>query len=290
MVDLGLSLGAAAVKVACKIWLRDHAIAADASVEIADILSARIADVRARRKVQRQFDQLEETVADRITAVLGHEFRGLDEGERAAAVSLVHGTLQRASLTDTDLFDADLDPIYRERHIRTGARNATRDLSEAGTALYNRLLSECCTDIVELTTALPEFGPAAFTEILRRETKLIDMVRDLLDRVPAREITSLNVSADAEFAAAYRAQIVNRLDRLKLFGVTQATQRYPLSVAYISLNVDTRNAVEGISTRGGDIIHGDKNIIDISGAYSPPLEATDGPVRVEQVLEQSSRR
>ena len=238
MMDLGLSLGAAAVKVALKVWLRDHEIAADAGVEVADILSAKISDVRARRKVQRQFDQLEETVADRIMAVLGHEFRGVDEGERNAVAWLVHGTLQRARLTDEDLFAADLDPMYLERCVRASDRGATRDLSEPGTALYNRVLAECCTDIVELITALPEFGPAAFTEILRRETKLIDMVRELLDRVPARESTSLSTWEDAEFAGAYRAQVVNRLDRLRLFGVTLATQRYPLSVAYISLNVD----------------------------------------------------
>jgi hypothetical protein len=284
MVDLGLSLGAAAVKVACKIWLKDHAIAADAGVEVADILKAKIADDRARRKVQRQFDQLEEAVADRIMSVLGHEFRGVDEGERAATVSLVHGTLHDASLTDADLFAADLDPIYLERHLRAGSRNPTRDLSEAGTALYYRLLSECCTDIVELTTALPEFGPAAFTEILRRETKLIEMVRELLDRVPAREITNLGASADEEFAAAYRAQIVNRLDRLKLFGVTQTTQRYPLSVAYISLNVGVRNIADIIGIHSATVI--DSN-------FSPErlrlMFGGGGPTRVENVLSLSSR-
>lgn len=244
MTDLGLSLGAAAVKVALKVWLRDHEVAADSSVEIADILSTKIGDVRARRKVQRQFDQLEETVADRIMAVLGHEFRGVNEGERDAAAWLVHGTLQRARLTNEDLFAADLDPMYLERCLRASDREATRDLSEPGTALYNRILAECCTDIVELTTALPEFGPAAFAEILRRETKLIDMVRELLDRVPARESTNLSTWADAEFAGAYRAQVVNRLDRLKLFGVTLTTQRYPLSVAYISLNVGNSSFVD----------------------------------------------
>lgn len=281
MADIGLSLGAAAVKIACKIWLRDHALAADASVEVADILKTKIADERDRRKVQRQFDMLEETVADRIMAVLGHEFRGLDQGERTAAVWLVHDTLRQVKLTNVDLFDADLDPMYLEWQIRKGAKSATRDLSEVGTALYNRLLKECCTDIIELTTALPEFGPAAFTEVLRRESRLIDMVRELLDRVPAREISDLNVTADAEFAAAYRAQVVNRLDRLKLYGVTQALQRYPLSVAYVSLNLDSRSAP--VDNRPEDIAR------FVSNRPDGQLIAANTPERVEHALSRSSR-
>jgi hypothetical protein len=281
MIDVGLSLGTAAVKIACKIWLRDHTVAADASAEVADILSSKIADVRTRRRVQRQFDQLEETVADRILAVLGHEFRGLDDGERAATVLAARATLDRAALTDEDLFESDLDPIYLERHVRVGSRGLTRDLSDAGVALYDRLLTECCTDIVELTTALPEFGPAAFTEILRRETKLIDMIRDLLDRVPAREATGRHWSADAEFAAAYRAHVANRLDRLRLFGVTQATQRYPLSVAYVSLNVRAGNNLSAAGLAGTASFD--------SGRSDASREEIDGIVRIEGALSRSSR-
>jgi hypothetical protein len=280
MADMGLSLGAAAVKVACKIWLRDHAIAADASVEVADILKAKIADDRDRRKVKRQFDLLEEAVADRILEVLGHEFRGLDEGERSAAVWLVHDSLQRARLTEADLFDADLDPIYLEQQIRRSDRTATRDLTEVGTALYNRVLAECCTDIVELTTALPEYSQAAFAEILRRETKLIDMVRDLLDRVPAREIPTLRVTAEEEFAAAYRAQIVNRLDRLRLFGITQAPQRYPLSVAYVSLNVASRDILDNPQYEDAG---------QFGKGPHEPARNIRSTVRVERVLSQFTR-
>jgi hypothetical protein len=36
---------------------------------------------------------------------------------------------------------------------------------------------------------------------------------------------------EENFAAQYRAQVVNRLDRLRLFGLTQAPRRYPLSSA-----------------------------------------------------------
>jgi archaellum biogenesis ATPase FlaH len=280
VTDFGLSLGAAAVKIACKIWLRDHAIAEDASLEVTDILNAKIADARSRRRVQRQFDQLEETVADRIMAVLGHEFRALDEGERTAAVLAARHTLNCARLTDADLFDADLDPIYLERHIRKGTRGATRDLSEVGSALYDRLLTECCTDIVELTTVLPEFGPAAFVEILRRETRLIDMVRDLLERVPAREVGGPRGTADAEFAAAYRAQVVNRLDRLRLFGVTQLSQRYPLSVAYVSLNVTVGGRPRDARASGA---------MSSGSGRVGEQEGTDSVVRIEGALNRSSR-
>lgn len=278
VTDLGLSLATAAVKIACKIWLGDHSIAADAGLDLADILRSKIANDRNRRRVQRQFDQLEETVADRITTALAHEFRGLNEGERTAAILLAHDTLQGASLTDKDLFNSDLDPLYLEKHVRETFPAATRDLSEVATALYDRLMAECCTDIVEIISALPTFGPAAFTEILRRETKLIGMVRDLLDRVPARIVTGLRSTADAEFAAAYRAQVVNRLDRLRLFGVTQTTLRYPLSVAYVSLNISSGSVSP--RSRQGDSVW--------SGRGEPHTSASS-PVRIEELLDRTGR-
>lgn len=279
MPDIGLSLGAIAVKIACKLWLRDRAIAADAGVELADILKSRIADDWDRRKVQRLFDRLEETAGRRIMSVLGHEFRGIDPHERAAVQWLVHGALERASLTDTDLFAADLDPMFLERQIRRSSPGATRDLGEAATALYKRILAECCTDIIEIVSALPPFGPAAFTEILRRETKLIDMISELLDRVPARDVAERKATADSDFAAGYRRHVVNRLDRLRLFGVTQSTLRYPLTVAYISLNVTSAGRVSDISMQPDTLF----------GHLDGKTAVAESPVRIEQLLSQSTR-
>jgi hypothetical protein len=102
-------LGAAVVKTACKLWLKDNAIAADAVVGVAEIVQAQVADVRERRRVRRLFEDLEERVADNVLNSLDVEFRGVEENERAAATLAVADTLDTAKLTNQDFFAADLD-------------------------------------------------------------------------------------------------------------------------------------------------------------------------------------
>ena len=91
-------------------------------------------------------------VAEKLKVLRQHEFAGMPDNEWAAAVLAVGDTLRGARFADADIFAGDLDPLYLRRHILVGARGATRDLSAAGTALYHRLLSECCAYVVELTS------------------------------------------------------------------------------------------------------------------------------------------
>ena len=234
MTDIVLSLGAAVVKAACKVWLKDHEFAADASASVIDIVNARVAGTRERRHVRRLFEDLEEAVAERLDTTLKHEFR-MPAGERDAAVLAVADTFDRARLLQEDIFAADLDPLFLERNIRADRPAATRDLAPPAVALYDRLLGECCTYVIEVARDLPSFHAGAFTEILQRQSQILEAVRELLQRAPSIEAGT----PDAAFTARYRYQVANILDRLELFGVTAAdsVRRYPLSLAYIRLSV-----------------------------------------------------
>jgi hypothetical protein len=238
MEGFTLALGAAVVKSAAKLWLGDLPIAADASASAIDALVGRLNSVRDQRKLQRLFDQLEETVADRLTPLLDREFRSLDEGEREAAVCAVRETLEKAPLTDADLFAFDLDAGYLDRHLRAAVPGqAERSaLSESGTAFYNRLLRECCGTLVEITKTLPKFQTGVLNELLRRDTETLELIREVLSRIPDRR------SAD-DFEADYRQQVVALLDRMEFFGATLSgsARRYPLSVAYLSLDASAKN-------------------------------------------------
>jgi hypothetical protein len=240
MADLLLGLGAAVVKVACKVWLKDDAFAANASVEVVDIVRAKVSGELDQRSARRLFEDLEVPVAKKLGVLRQHEFAGMPDNEWSAGVLAVGDTLRRARFTDADIFAGDLDPLYLRRQIATGARGATRDLSEAGTALYDRLLTECCAYVVELTSTLPRFSVGAFAEILRRESVILQRVNEVLDRMPSPDAVRAGAArAEEDFAAAYRRQVVNRLDRLELFGVTvsESVRGYPLSTAYVSLSV-----------------------------------------------------
>jgi len=142
--DLVLGLGTAVVKVACKIWLKDYSFASDASSDVVDIVKERVSGELDQRKAQRLFEDLEEPVAKKLEWLRRHEMAGMPDNEWTAAVLVVGDTLRQATFSDADIFAGDLDPLYLRRKVAAGSPNATRDLSEAGTEVYRRLLTECC--------------------------------------------------------------------------------------------------------------------------------------------------
>jgi hypothetical protein len=93
VVDLLLGLGAAVVKVACKVWLKDNEFAADASAEVVDAVRTKIAGELDQRNTRRLFEDLEVPVAKKLSEFRDHEFRGMPDNEWNAAVIAVGDTL-----------------------------------------------------------------------------------------------------------------------------------------------------------------------------------------------------
>ncbi|MEV4142955.1 NACHT domain-containing protein [Amycolatopsis sp. NPDC049691] len=229
-----IALTTAVVKAAAKIWLGDRPIAADASAKALDLLEKQVTGLNDRRKLRLLFTNLESRVADRLLPFLDVEFRALPENERAAAVDAVRETFDEAALTDDDLFATDLDAAYLYRYLLRTVPGVTTLLSADATELYQRVLRECCAYLVQVTSTLPRFQPGALVEVLRRETEILETVRNVLAALPERRHPE-------DFAADFRRQVVTALDRMALFGagLTDATRLYPLSVAYLSLTVST---------------------------------------------------
>ncbi|RSM43358.1 NACHT domain-containing protein [Amycolatopsis balhimycina DSM 5908] len=227
-----IALTTAVVKAAAKIWLRDRPIAADAAAKVFDLLEKQVTGLNDQRKLRLLFTNLESRVADRLLPFLEVEFRALPDNERTATVNAARETFERAALTDDDLFATDLDAAYLYRYLLRTAPGASALLSADATALYRRVLRECCAYLVQVTSTLPRFQPGALVEILRRETEILETVRNVLAALPERRHPE-------DFAADFRRQVVTALDRMALFGagLTDATRLYPLSVAYLSLSI-----------------------------------------------------
>jgi hypothetical protein len=251
MPDVTITLGAAVVKAACKLWARDSPFSQDVEAAFIDLIAERVSGWREQRQIKREFDQLEERVADRLLNYLAHEFSSLAENEKNAAIMAVKDTFDRARLTDRALFQQDLDPLYLERFLRKAVLGATRDLGEAATGLYDRLLPECCAYVIAISTTLPRFSANAFTEILRRQSYIIDVVDQMLARLPRQEESVEPVGSP--FTTAYRRHVATKWDRMRLFGTDASTQNYPLSVAYISLNVTRESSGMAKSASGTEI-------------------------------------
>ncbi|MFJ7211475.1 NACHT domain-containing protein [Amycolatopsis sp. NPDC098790] len=233
-----IALTTAVVKAAAKIWLGDRPIAADASAKVLDLAEKQLTGLNDRRKLRLLFTNLESRVADRLLPFLDVEFRALPDNERAAAVDAVRETFERAALTDDDLFATDLDATFLYRYLLRTVPGVTKLLPADGIELYQRVLRECCAYVVQVTSTLPRFQPGALVEVLRRETEILETVRNVLAALPERRHPD-------DFAADFRRQVVTALDRMELFGASlpDATRLYPLSVAYLSLSVTSEDGV-----------------------------------------------
>ncbi|MFI5591183.1 NACHT domain-containing protein [Amycolatopsis sp. NPDC051758] len=233
-----IALTTAVMKAAAKIWLGDRAIAADTSAKAFDLLEKQVTGANDRRKLKLLFTNLESRVVDQLLPFLDVEFRGLPENERAAAVEAARATFDRAALTDDDLFATDLDAGFLRRYLLRTVPGVPREflLSTDATELYHRVVRECCAYLVQVTSALPKFQPGALVQILRRETEILETVRNVLEAMPERRHPD-------DFAADFRRQVVAALDRMELFGadLTGPTRLYRLSVAYLSLSVSAHH-------------------------------------------------
>ncbi|GAA1080112.1 NACHT domain-containing protein [Nocardiopsis metallicus] len=234
MYEAALKLGVAVVKAACGIWI-GNPMAENAATTVVDLVQEKVTGKRDQRRLERKFAEIEESIAERVLGYLDHEFRGLPENEREAAVLAVADTFERAGLTDRVLFEQDLDPLYLEGYVRDKVPRATRDLNDAAVALYDRVLPESCAYVMATLRTLPRFQAGAFTELLRRESLILGKLDELLDRIP--KDVGRQEDTGAAFETAYRRKAAERWDVLELFGTEAHTRSYPLTLAYLSLRV-----------------------------------------------------
>lgn len=280
MVDPALALGAAVVKATCKIWLKDIPLAADVSARMVDIIESKVDGVREKRKIKRIFEDLEERVADNLHDALKVEFANLPENERQATILAVAETFNKAKLTNRDLFDSDLDPLFLERHVRLAVPNATDGLSQDAIELYGRILTNCCTYIVEISNTLPGFEVDIFAALLKRQGEVIRRIEELFEVIPTRP----NGRGVEFFETTYRRLVSKQLDKVELFGVTisEKLRRYPLSTAYVSLKASSSKPLESMLDEQS------ANMMSVNdGAISPKTDPDT--LLIEEALRSSKR-
>ena len=211
MTELVLVLCGAVVKTVFKLWIRNDPIADSLTGDLTDMIKNRVSGALDQRKLRNRFTQMEEIVADQLLSMLKNEFRGLDEGEKNAAIIAVTETFNRAQLSGQVLVTEDLDPFFLERYVRRFRGASTRDLSEGGIGLYDRVLAQCCAYIIELADKLPGFQTDAFGELLSRDRQILGRLEDVLDRLP---VASGDRNDQTRIDVAYRQRVATVLDRL----------------------------------------------------------------------------
>jgi hypothetical protein len=165
-----LSLAKTIVQKAAGAWIADRRTTEERKKELRALLTPRF---RHAAPEQRFLDEAASELAS-----FSHEFRGLDDGDRAAALQAVHNAFERADLTDRALFAVDVDAAKLASRLRAGQRRAktAAGLGEVGGAFYDAALDRCCQLYVRAVLQVPAFVGRSSAEILNRLSDLPDLV------------------------------------------------------------------------------------------------------------------
>ncbi|GAA3618374.1 hypothetical protein GCM10022223_38910 [Kineosporia mesophila] len=259
------------------------------SGKIADLLSQGLS-IRDGRKAERQLQMVAEEVTEKLEHFIEVEARGVPENELEAMLQCVLSSFRNEDLDLQAMIKSDLDAVTIEKLVLSSAdpilKSATLD--PRAEAVFTLVVRECSNYLIELATALPSLQGPAFREVLQRETQLLEMSREILNRLPESEADNQN-DLDDEFELKYRRAIARKWDHLLLFGIQldeYTSSRYPLTVAYISLSGTTESdlAVEG---SGGP--EGETCTTSASTETNPQNLAGDEADRLEYSIAESPR-
>ena len=112
-------------------------------------------------------------------------------------------------------------------------------------SLAQLMLRECCAYTVSVASKLPEFQTVISRELLKRDDEILTDLKRVLDAVADMRAKATGTEADANFDVAYRRALVQRLDRMQLFGVkivSGSLRELELSVAYVTLSSTRSNS------------------------------------------------
>lgn len=292
-----LRLGGSLSRAAVKRWIGDSDLAGEVASDVTDLLIKAGVDAREAHRARRQLEEVSERVAERLEPYFAIEYRGPGESltvsEAAAAASAVADTIDSGFTDPRVALDADLDPDRLLELLKAADpdRPARLMLNQAGQRMYEIALSESCSYLVQMVTALPRFQADATRRLLELDRGIIERLEDALERLPAPDTGQQAL----EFETRYLRAVVHSLDHVQLFGledVSAPMRRYMLSVAYISLSATVltleRRDDDGYSDDSYDDSESDD--YDYDDDYDEDDEGfVDQNMQLEEVLSLSRR-
>ncbi|MEU6198424.1 NACHT domain-containing protein [Streptomyces sp. NPDC047061] len=279
-----VSAGRVVVDRAGRQWLSNRKNAADRNKPLTELIGINFRDAFSRRRLERQLEDISDSVAERIKAMSEIEYRSLGENDKLAAIVEATRALSQADLSDDSVLQADAEGTNLARSIISENRESLvrLGLPEAGERFYELVVQECCECLMQIVQLLPQYTARATSEALSRLSVISANVSLALDRIPVRRLDSPDGQEfDGEFKNRYLRLLADSLSEVEVFGVpvNNFTPRATLSIAYISLSVTSEwESEEG---EDSDVKPGSEGPADILGAGKS--------LRVESVLAGSTR-
>lgn len=192
-----------------------------------------------RRRIARRLEDAADTVAERLESLIDSEFGSMADGDRTAAVLALGESLSRVAPRTTAAFlEVVRDPLRFQEAVMLAGGSSKRAVlySDDAEQLFDRLLEELSTYVVEIAVSIGDFTPQVLALLLREHERFSVLVTQAIDQLPAR------IAADragdrksTTFIGHYRESIARRYDFLEILGVDleNVRKRYQLSTAYV---------------------------------------------------------
>ncbi|WP_372507554.1 NACHT domain-containing protein [Mycolicibacterium doricum] len=235
-------MGTSIATVCGKSLIAGRRSAAERKMTLIELAGARQLGVLPQRSLNRQLEQLAETVAQRLHQRLDPELQRIPVNEQEATILFVSRTIEETHFDDGMLFDSNLsaEALYRVAYKYSQQLQKQYVLSEPARQLFEIMLREAIEHLTEVIITLPSFQGRGIEEILSRNSEVIDLLNEVLTRMPKRGDTlGARNNEDNEFELKYLRELARKLDKVEIFGVTNAgpSRRYSLDAAYIGLSV-----------------------------------------------------
>ncbi|MEV6600805.1 hypothetical protein AB0M36_28750 [Actinoplanes sp. NPDC051346] len=168
-----LGVARAIIQKAAAAWIADRRASGERRKELAGLL-------RPTLGRPDPLTGLVDGVASELSLLAGHEFAGLEEGDRNAALLAVVMVFDKTDLSDEALFAVDVDAAKLAARLRAERSReiAAVGLSAAGQAFFDRMLTQSCSCYLRTIMQLPAFMPRAQAELIKQVASLPDQVAD----------------------------------------------------------------------------------------------------------------
>jgi hypothetical protein len=238
-----LHLGTSIAKGALKFWFKDNEIAQEISLGISEIINRKILDFITNRKTKRLSERITERVAEELETLIEVQAPGIAQNIAVEIVENLTKFIDSTKLSSEIISNNDLDPVKLEEYIRKNSSFVPKKFDENHQKIFNSLLRESCSYIIEIMSKLPSFYLNVSRELLVREDESIQLLNKIIDSMPKGRYSSNAAMEesyeDASFETDYLRKVATKLDYLELLGVSfySLSSSYSLSVAYISLSL-----------------------------------------------------
>nr|WP_181778873.1 NACHT domain-containing protein [Pseudonocardia pini] len=208
-----------------------------------ELATKRELGLKAWRRLDGQLFQLTNVIMERLEPFVEVEFARLPENERLAALDGVADVLESRHFSDDAVLTANLDEnaIIASLSKIVFETKANHLLSVDAQEYFDLILRETVAHLAEIAITLPSFQGRTLKELLARDSEIISLLREVLERMPRRE-SRRALTRSQEFKLTFDREMTRFLDRVEIFGVTQfgPSRKYSLNIAYIGLTLDAK--------------------------------------------------